>query len=295
MNRIRTAGLIIGVSGLAGLLAAPAAAAAPTGAGAPTLVAIRAAHHPGFDRLVFQFRGGLPAERSVRYVSKVIAESGKTVRIVGSALLQVRFAAANGHDQNGQSFGPSKRTFALPGIIQVVKGGDFEAVLRFGVGVARQEPVHMFTLTNPARVVVDLKVPYKTTSVKVYLLDSKRFANNQQPFTRAVQRPVAGPAVAFGALQRLFAGATDPERATGLRFVASKATGFADLSIVDQVARVRLTGGCGSGGSTFTIADEIMRTLKQFPTVKWVKIYDPAGHTEHPTGHSDSIPVSLEP
>ena len=72
------------------------------------------------------------------------------------------------------------------------------------------------------------------------------------------------------------------------------ATGFTGLSITGRVARVRLTGGCSSGGSTFTIADEAYPTLKQFATVDFVKIYDPAGHTERPSGSSDSIPFCLE-
>jgi hypothetical protein len=38
-----------------------------------------------------------------------------------------------------------------------------------------------------------------------------------------------------------------------------------------------------------------MPTLKQFPSVRWVKIYDQNGRTERPFGHSDSIPFSLEP
>jgi hypothetical protein len=38
-----------------------------------------------------------------------------------------------------------------------------------------------------------------------------------------------------------------------------------------------------------------MPTLKQFPSVHWVKIYDQNGQTERPSGHSDSIPFSLEP
>jgi len=38
-----------------------------------------------------------------------------------------------------------------------------------------------------------------------------------------------------------------------------------------------------------------MPSLRQFATVDWVKIYDPDGHTETPTGHSDSIPTCLEP
>ena len=76
---------------------------------------------------------------------------------------------------------------------------------------------------------------------------------------------------------------------------SAAATGFKNLSIRDGVARIQLTGKIGSGGSTFTIANEIMPTLKQFPSVHWVKIYDQFGRTERPTGHSESIPFSLEP
>lgn len=43
------------------------------------------------------------------------------------------------------------------------------------------------------------------------------------------------------------------------------------------MARVQLAGKLSSGGSTFTIANKIMPTLKQFRSVRWVKIYDQAG------------------
>jgi hypothetical protein len=36
-------------------------------------------------------------------------------------------------------------------------------------------------------------------------------------------------------------------------------------------------------------------TLRQLASVDWVKIYGPAGRTERPSGHTDSIPVCLEP
>ena len=95
-------------------------------------------------------------------------------------------------------------------------------------------------------------------------------------------------------MQRLFAGPTQAEPACGTKFVSS-VTGFKILSIRDVLARVQLLGKISSGGSTFTIASEIMPTLKQFRSVRWVKIYDRFGHTERPFGHSDSIPFSLEP
>ena len=88
---------------------------------------------------------------------------------------------------------------------------------------------------------------------------------------------------------------TQAQLARGLKFDSSGATGFKILSIRDGVARVQLLGKISSGGSTFTIANEIMPTLKQFGSVRWVKIYDRFGLTERPFGHSVSIPFSLEP
>lgn len=274
--------------------AAPAPARASV---APVLTQIRAAHHPGYDRLVFEFKGGVPSKHTVKYVSQVIGDaSGRPVSVVGSARLLVRFAPAAGHNDKGRvTYGATSRTFALPGIIQVVAAGDFESVLSFGVGVARVEPFHVFTLTRPSRVVVDLRTPYRTVPVRDYFLNVHRFATGRAPYVQAVSRPVIPPAVGFGAMQRLFAGPTQAELANGLKLVRSGATGFKNLSIRDGVARIQLTGKISSGGSTFTIANEIMPTLKQFPSVHWVKIYDQFGHTERPTGHSDSIPFSLEP
>jgi hypothetical protein len=140
-----------------------------------------------------------------------------------------------------------------------------------------------------------VKAPYWTIPVRDYFLNSHRFATGKAPYTEAVYRPVTWPATAFGAMQRLFAGPAQAELARGLKFVTSGATGFKILSIRDGVARVQLTGKVSSGGSTFTIASEIMPTLKQFRSVHWVKIYDQNGRTERPFGHSDSIPFSLEP
>ena len=96
-------------------------------------------------------------------------------------------------------------------------------------------------------------------------------------------------------MDRLFAGPLASEKADGLLLLRSRARGFADLVIADGVARVRLTGGCNSEGSTLSVAGEIMPMLKQFANVDRVKILDPSGSTESPTGHTDSIPACLEP
>jgi hypothetical protein len=300
MLKLRAAVMAFALVGLSvGTITAATAGAAAgaTAPVAPTLTQVTASHHPGYDQLVFQFRGGVPARASARYVSQVIADpSGLLVNVAGSALLRVTFSPAAGHTAQGVvTDGPAQRTYALPELIQVVKAGDFEAVLSFGVGLATVEPFHVYTVAGAGQVVLDVQTPYRTVQVRDYFLNTHRHAAGHGPLTAAVSRPVIPPATAFGALQRLFAGPTQAEQARGLRFVSSGATGFKVLSITGGVARVQLTGKLSSGGSTFTIANEIMPTLKQFPSVRWVKIYDASGHTERPSGHSDSIPFSLEP
>jgi hypothetical protein len=143
--------------------------------------------------------------------------------------------------------------------------------------------------------VIDVDTPFRTVLKHVYFENRPRFSVGHQPYVTAVLRPVLPGTPATGVMDRLFAGPTAAEEASGLGFQPSRATGFTGLSIAGQVARVRLTGGCSSRGSTFSIADEIYPTLKQFPTVDFVKIYDPKGHTERPGGASDSIPFCLEP
>jgi hypothetical protein len=282
----------LGVNGSGGRAASPAATTAST----PQLVDIRAAHHPGYDRVVFQFAGPLPSRRYVRYVDRLIGDpSGLPVRIAGRAILEATFSPAAAHNDTGTATAPERISFALPNVMTVVRSGDFEAVLSYGIGLARRTPFHAFALTDPSRIVIDISTPFATVLKKVYFVNQPRFVANTPPFVTAVLRPVLPGAPATGVMDRLFAGPTAREYATGLRLVRSRADSFTGLSIAATIARVRLTGGCSSGGSTITIANEIFPTLKQLSTVRFVKIYDPAGHTENPTGRRDSIPQCLEP
>jgi hypothetical protein len=273
--------------------AATVAAAAPT---QPTLDAIRATHRAGVDRIVFEFQGGLPAMHGARYVDRLIADgSGKVIPVAGRAILQVRFGGATAHDSNGTPTAPRRTAYALPNAMLSVRSGDFEGVVTYGLGLARRTPFHVTTLHNPARVVVQVDAAFRTVQRKLWVFDLDNFVANTPPFFVPRMRPVIPTTPATGLLDRLFAGATPSELTNGLRVLRSEATGFTIRSISDGIARVRLTGGCSSGGSTVTIAGEIMPTLRQLSNVDWVKIYNPAGHTEHPFGHRDSIPACLEP
>ena len=272
---------------------APVRATAP--AGTPVLVDIRASHHPGFDRIVYEFDGGLPSSQDVRYVGQLLGDgSGLRVRIAGRAILRVRFSDAQAHDAQGATV-PGRVAFALPNIMTTVRSGDFEAVTTYGVGLAKKTAFHVSTLQSPSRVVIDIQAAFPTVQRKVFFFNRDNFVNNVDPFFTARLRPVPLDSPATGVMDRLFAGPLPSEKADGLQLLRSHAKGYADLVIANAVARVRLTGGCNSDGSTVTIAGEIIPTLRQFPSVDWVKLLSPAGSTEQPTGNTDSIPACLEP
>ncbi len=158
------AGLAVPASGAGSVRATPGAV------GVATLVRIRAAHHSGLDRVVFEFRGGLPASRQVSYVPRLVEDaSGLPVRIAGRALLKVRMEPAQAHDDTGNPTAPARLAVALPNVMNVVGAGDFEAVTTYGIGLAKRTPFTVFTLTKPSRLVIDVGAAFPTVDfVKIY-------------------------------------------------------------------------------------------------------------------------------
>jgi hypothetical protein len=128
----------------------------------PTLVAIRAAHHAEtsskYDRVVFEFSGPVPYLR-IEYVTELIADgSGAPVRIAGKAIVSVQFTPAQAHNDRGKITAPNNINLKLPLVKQIVSAGDFEAVVTYGIGLARKADTRILTLGNPLRVVVDFLV-----------------------------------------------------------------------------------------------------------------------------------------
>lgn len=280
---------------LAGATVVPGAAASSPPE-TPTVVDVRASHRDGSDRVVLELDGPLPSTVRVRYVDRLVADgSGLPVRIAGQAVLRVVLSPARAHDSAGRPTAPRRTAYALPNVLTTVRAGDFEGVTTYGIGLAKRTPFEVSTLRNPSRVVIDVRAAFRTERRPVFFLDRDRFLDNVEPFFVSRMRPVRPGTPATGLMDRLFAGPLPTERRAGLRLVRSRATGYADLAVAGGVARVRLTGGCSSGGSTVTVAGSIIPTLRALPTVDWVKVLDPAGSTGTPTGPSDSIPACLEP
>ena len=260
------------------------------------LVAVRAAAHDGFDRVVWQFDGPLPERTVVQRGTALHADgSGHRIPIAGRSVLTLSMIGASAHDDAGRSTAPDHLVPGLSNVVEVKGSGDFEAVVSYGVGLVTDRPYRLFRLTRPSRVVLDVTTAERQTWAKVFFQDRAAYAAGRQPDTVARARRVPATTPATAVLSHLFAGPTAAEQRRGLVAVRSGATGFTDLSIRDGVARVRLTGGCDSGGATYTVADLIVPALRQFATVDHVKVYDPQGRTARPHGHSDSLPACLEP
>ena len=290
--------LLVGLAAVACTVPAGLGAATPaTAAATPVLTEVRAAHHPGYDRVVFEFTGRGPSSYSVGYVTTLVGDaSGLPVKVHGRAILQVVLHGVDNHTSTGAATTPARQAFALKNVTSTVRSGDFEAVVSYGVGLQKRTAFHTHRLSSPARVVVDVTTPFTTVDRKVWFADSGKIADNATSVVTSVWRQVLPGTPATGLMDRLYAGPTAAEKARGLLLTTSRTSGWTNLRVsADGIARVQLTGRCGDGSAVVTVADEIMPMLRQLSTVDHVKVYGPDGTTEHPTGHRDSIPECLEP
>jgi hypothetical protein len=132
--------------------------------------------------------------------------------------------------------------------------------------------------------------------IDVYFVNKFRYENNLPPFVVIGDRWARSNMLPQSALDEYFKGPGSTEQFQfGWIALYNGFTGYSRLEIRDGVAHVFLTGTCTPDDRDFNIADLIMLNLKQFPEIRFVKIYDENGTTQNPDGSSDSIPACLEP
>ena len=127
------------------------------------LTALRVAHHSGYDRITFQFDGGLPAYSITPQSNAQFTQdaSGQTVVLMGSSGLRIVFHDSSGHTPSGQQTytGSTDLVPNLPSVREVREIGDFERVLSWGVGIAGSPCYHVSELSGPTRLVIDVQAP----------------------------------------------------------------------------------------------------------------------------------------
>jgi len=130
------------------------------------ITAVRAAHNPGFDRVVFEFGPttvgpyGLPPW-SLAVATQFIGTSGRQVPVDGNAFLSMRLSNASTVDPNTgiQTFTQTDLRPGLPLVREVKLVEDFERVMTWGLGLERLACAKVSQLASPVRLVVDLPTP----------------------------------------------------------------------------------------------------------------------------------------
>lgn len=143
------------------------AAACPTLTGGSPLAGsilsdVRAAHQPGFDRLVFEWNGPSVPQYEIKVASSFTGPSGLPVPVSGNAFISVRMTGqAHTNTLPVVKSYPEPDPFqpALPLIRQVKSVEDFEGTVIFGVGLERLACPTVLTLLSPSRIVLDFPTP----------------------------------------------------------------------------------------------------------------------------------------
>lgn len=129
------------------------------------LEAIDVGKHEGYDRVVFRFQNVVPGYR-VAYVKRPLVEdgSGAHITVAGDAVVGVRLEPASGFDLSDEGHlvytGPKRIEGADSGaavVEELVRTGDFEAVLNWAVGLESATDFRVLRLEGPPRLVVDFK------------------------------------------------------------------------------------------------------------------------------------------
>jgi hypothetical protein len=118
---------------------------------------IRTGQHPGYDRITFQFSNGAPASMQVKWQANanfVAGASGQPVTLQGSTGLLV---VINNSDAHTSYAGPTDIKTGYKGLLEARQLEDFEGTVQWGLGLAGKGCFFPSLLTNPDRLVIDIK------------------------------------------------------------------------------------------------------------------------------------------
>lgn len=121
---------------------------------------IRTGRHKSFDRVVFEFRGSTVPGYHVEYIDRPVRAcgSGDVVKVAGDGWLSIRLTPAQAHTDAGKpTIGYRERRLRLPVLKELQSTCDFEGEVEWVLGVSSPNRYRVMELSNPARLVIDIK------------------------------------------------------------------------------------------------------------------------------------------
>jgi hypothetical protein len=121
---------------------------------------VRVGTHDGYDRVAFQFGGGIPEFDIGSATPPFTADpSGQPLNVDGSSFVSITLHGGTKQMDTGASSYSGPPNFALdfPTLVNLVEGGDFEAVSTWYAGLSRAACLRVSTLTAPDRLVIDVR------------------------------------------------------------------------------------------------------------------------------------------
>jgi hypothetical protein len=125
-----------------------------------TITDVRVGTHEGYDRVVFEFAAGTPQTVIEAVLPPFFQDaSGLPLEVAGSAFLKVTMTGASRVSLDGVVAydGPTSFEPGFDQLVQLIEGGDFEAVSTWYLGLNGGGCTRVLTLDDPSRLVIDIE------------------------------------------------------------------------------------------------------------------------------------------
>ena len=125
-----------------------------------TITDVRVGTHEGYDRVVFEFEAGTPQTVIEAVLPPFFQDgSGLPLDVAGSAFLKLTMTDASRASLDGVVIydGPTSFEPGFDQLMQLIEGGDFEAVSTWYLGLNGGGCIRLLTLDDPSRLVIDIE------------------------------------------------------------------------------------------------------------------------------------------